>query len=295
MSPESKRGGLGYVMPILWLAGVLALAGLLAPLFWWSLSGVLDYPFSRFTNRALMVAALIGLIPYLITHWRTLGLRWNQKNSLRFLLTGLVLGILAEVAILAFHLANGSRLWREEAFRFDALIGAVAAGAAVGLLEEIIFRGVAQGALIRRFGMAVGLVVASAFYAIVHYVKVPREFSPDPVTITSGWQALGLAFAPLAEAGTWLDLRLLNLFLVGLLLGMVYLRTGSLWMSIGLHAGFVMMIKMANKTTTSAQETTHWLAVAPDITDSSVTLVALFLLGGVVLLGLPAKSSQRFT
>lgn len=292
MSSATPRSALWYATPFLWLAGMLALAGLLAPLFWWTLSGVLDYPFSRFTNRALMVAALVTLIPYFIAHWRTLGLVWERGVSLRYLVAGYLLGLLAEVTVLTFHLANGTREWSDGGISFGTLLGALAAGAAVGLLEEILFRGVAQQALMRRLGAVAGLVLAALFFGIVHYVKVPPSFRPDPVTIVNGWQAIGLAFAPLAETSTWADLRLLNLTLVGVLLGIVFIRTGSLWMCIGLHAGFVTMLKLADKTTDAVREPAAYLAVAGDMTDSSVTLVTLLLLGAVLLTALPRRASD---
>ena len=89
----------------------------------------------------------------------------------------------------------------------QALVGTMAIGLAP-LFEELLYRGLLQTALVsvlprRRW---VVVLVASAMFALVH-AMVP-------------WHALP------------------GLFVLGVVLGWLYERTGSLWPPIGVHAGF---------------------------------------------------------
>lgn len=72
----------------------------------------------------------------------------------------------------------------------------------IGFVEEVIFRGYVQKALVHRYGIAIGLIGASLIFMLAHG---------------------SLNF---------------TLFLVGLILGFLYLMTRSLWMSIGCHFVF---------------------------------------------------------
>lgn len=78
---------------------------------------------------------------------------------------------------------------------------------AVGLKEEFLFRGVIQNVLIPRLGLAWALVLTSAVFTLWHTGLV----SPAPWNLTF-------------------------IFLASLFLGLVYVRTGSIWLVVGLHA-----------------------------------------------------------
>lgn len=75
--------------------------------------------------------------------------------------------------------------------------------------EEVLFRGYPMRVLQRAWGPGVALVVTSVAFAALH-----------------GWNP---AVGPLA---------LVNIGLAGLLLGVVYLKTGSLWWATGVHLGW---------------------------------------------------------
>lgn len=79
----------------------------------------------------------------------------------------------------------------------------------VGATEELMLRGYPLQLLARRFGGTVGLVATSLAFAALH--------APNPSL-------------------SWLGV--INLFLAGLWLGTAYLMSGSLWLPIGMHAGW---------------------------------------------------------
>jgi membrane protease YdiL (CAAX protease family) len=82
--------------------------------------------------------------------------------------------------------------------------------------EEIVFRGFLQPLLQHALGVATGWFIASALFSLLH-------------AIGNGWH--------------WQPLLLL--FLVGLVLGAVRMRTGSTLASFALHAGFNAMYMLA--------------------------------------------------
>lgn len=85
--------------------------------------------------------------------------------------------------------------------------------AVVGPAEELLFRGAIQGLLKRAWGARVAIVAASALFGLLHY------------TVGSGSVAGALAYVLVA-------------FLLGLVLGGLYERTGNLLVPALAHGGF---------------------------------------------------------
>jgi membrane protease YdiL (CAAX protease family) len=79
--------------------------------------------------------------------------------------------------------------------------------------EEVIFRGYMLSGLKEAWGKGVGLVVMSVIFAAMHLFVSTAQQTPVPLFV-------------LALVGP------------GLVLGWAYLRTGSLWLPIGLHFGW---------------------------------------------------------
>lgn len=255
---------------------MLALAGFLAPIFHWVVNGWMSNPFSRYVNRALMVSALLLLIPYFIRHWRTLGLAWNRQRSGREWLFGLGLSAGSVALVLLLHATNHSRVW-QGGWSVNLIFGTILTALLVSPLEEILFRGAIQSTLIARIGRLPGWIVGAFFFAIVHFVKVPKSFNPDPVTWLSGYQSLGHALAPLVQLSTY-NFTFCCLFAVGLILGLMVLRTGSLWLSIGLHTGWIIGLKWGSSLTQPAPGASDLLGSA-DLLSGGLTLIVLALLG----------------
>ncbi len=218
----------------------------------------------RYFNRAVLLAAFALLVPLLRTvgvgHWRGLGFAPNPHRW-RDLFGGFLLaaGVMATLgcALLAagiYHPKNPLPL----ALLPRVLLTAIS----VALLEEGLFRGLILGAVRRTARPVAAAAFVSALFAVLHFVK-PSEAPPGEVRWFSGWALLPQVFKPFAEPDALLA-GFVALFILGALLAHAALRTRSLWLPIGLHAGLVFGKMGFNKLAKRVRDASPWFG--PDLT-----------------------------
>lgn len=246
-------------------ATLLAGALLSPPLFWAgemlggrhdALRWLRDTDFQRYFDRAVFAAALALLWPAAraldVGRWRDLGLVSDPRGARR-LLAGFALGA---GALWLF----GGLLWQLGVYRCKGLpsAGTLAAflgtALAVSALEEAFFRGALLGLVRRTASERTALAFVTGLFGVLHFLKPPDDPAPDhPVRWFSGFRALaraGWQFGdPQLLAG-----GLITLLLVGLILGLVRLRTRSLWLPIGLHAGWIFALKSFSRSSRHVAE-----------------------------------------
>ncbi len=296
------RGGFSFaaVRPlraILMYLGFVFLGGaLLAPWLYhgaqWAaaqlpaLQALAANPFHRFVNRSWLLLAAAGLWPFLrgigVTSWNSAGLG-RTNGAGRQLGGGFALGLasLAVVALLA--LAGGARRFNGDHTAMEFLKHLTNAGLAavlVGVLEELFFRGALFGALRKACRWPAALVASSAIYALLHFFQRPE--SPDTVH----W-ASGLALVPRMMRGFG-DLEMLvpgffNLALAGVLLGLAYQRSGQLYFSIGLHAGWIFWLKSYGFLTSEANTAARWFWGTGKLIDGWLALLVLLPVAAAIL------------
>jgi membrane protease YdiL (CAAX protease family) len=248
------RAAFWFVAAIL---GTLVLAALLA---WpaWQLGHAIgpEWPFHKVVSRFWQLLLLVGLVLAV----RRLGLRgrddWGyglpRGQFLRQLLAGLALGLATMLPMTIAMTALGIQVLRPgfDAAMLLAGIGQGAlAGLAVALIEETFFRGLMFRAVARESGLAAAVWSTALLYAAIHFlarVRMPQ----DEIGWDSGLALLGTAFARFADPASIAD-AFVTLVLVGLLLGLVRHRTGSVAAGIGLHMGWVCVIKATTAVTTA--------------------------------------------
>lgn len=226
----------------LYVAAVVLLAALLSPPIYWAvhdlhpvLNGV---PFRRFFSRTALLVALALLWPALrwlnVRSAAELGLARNPRRG-RDLAAGLLLALLPLAVLAAFYYGFDVYRVRKD-FPWGSLLRVLGTAAMVPIVEEILFRGVLLGLAVRSFGRWRGAVMISAIFAAVHFIESRSEIAS--VQWWSGFALLGGAFSN--EDGTALTIAgATALFAIGLILAMATLRTRSLWLAIGLHAGWI--------------------------------------------------------
>jgi membrane protease YdiL (CAAX protease family) len=232
------------------IAGTLVLAALLAyPLYvvihpiqpeWW---------FHKIASRLWQLLMLGGVVLVVwrlrLTDRRAWGYGAPRPLWLRQFAFGLAAGLVTMLPVTLSMLALDVRPLRPEldaARVLNALLAGMASGLAVGFLEETFFRGLLQGAVLRELRRPVlGIVVVSVVYSALHFLardRIPHE----QVNWLSGLALLQSVGANFAAPATIVD-SILALVAVGGLLGLVTWWTGSIALAVGLHAGWVWMMR----------------------------------------------------
>ena len=286
---------------VIYLVAVFIGGSLLAPWLWWlahfvapGYPAIAKAPFHRFVDRSFLLIALAGLWPLLrelgATSWREVGLV-SPAGQLKKLGGGRLLGFgsLAIVAVLALggHIREFAPNLTTHKIA-GALLSAAVTAAVVATLEEILFRGGVFGGLRRLLPWKVALGISSAVYALVHFLQ--RSELTGPVRWNSGLALLPQILAGFAD---WHQLvpGFFNLTLAGILLGLAYQRTGNLYFSIGLHAGWIFWLKIYGAFTTAAAPAVSWFWGTGKMIDGWLALVVLSLT--LALLNYPPLLSRQ--
>lgn len=240
---------------LLYLGFVFLGGALLAPWAWkamqacagaWPpLERLAQQPFHRYVNRCLLALALGGLWPLL----RAFGLPARTGHGWqgpwgRPVLLGASGGWTSCFAIFMGALLVGDASMA--AGLSPAVIArraapALATAAGVALMEEWLFRGLIHGALRRSLSFQQVATITSILYAVVHFFDRPPQ--PEVVGAFTGMWTLGRMLHGLSDASALMP-GLLNLFAVGWMLALARERTGSIALSMGLHGGWVLGIKL---------------------------------------------------
>jgi membrane protease YdiL (CAAX protease family) len=228
---------------------IVIVGALLAPLLFWSaqslaahgiFSSLARYDFETFFHRAILIAAALLLWPFLrISHVRgmaDLGLvpnpRWGRDIAAGVVLSAVPL-LCCGAVLIAFHVYSFRHVFAWS--RFGKLL---AASIAVPFIEEWFFRGIVLGVLLRTGRKYMPILAVSALFAAVHFLKAPEQ-TTAVVTWNSGLNSiahsLGRVGDPMMVASAFV-----TLFFIGCILADARVLTRSLWLSIGLHAGWIL-------------------------------------------------------
>jgi membrane protease YdiL (CAAX protease family) len=237
--------------PLFWTAQGLAAHGILPALA--------QFDFEAFFHRAIMLGALLFIWPLLrwlrIRNARDLGLqpnpRWLRDAAMGFLIsTGPLLCCALVLLGLGVYTVRPSISW-------DALGSVAASAAVVPFIEEALFRGLFLGVLLRGNRPLTATLLSAGIFSIVHFLK-----GPDQATAVVNWDAgfISLAHSLDQFAEPMLLLAgFTTLFLLGWILADARLRTRSLWLPIGLHAGWIFASGALNKIAQREMLALPWL------------------------------------
>ena len=212
----------------------------------WLLSEIERAHFTRYFNRAVLVLAIAFIWPLV---------RWIKLDrSVLPRLTPARTGIVQ--ALTGFALASGLLLalgwlmtarhaydlrpdapWLKFAPHLTAALGA-------GIIEELFFRGALLGILLRTMSTRSAFFWCTFIFAIVHFLRPPGDWqlADADVQWNSGFAVLTRLFSGFGDWRIFLA-EFLTLVAVGAVLAHTRLRTGRLWLPIGLHAGWVFGLK----------------------------------------------------
>lgn len=294
---------------LLYLASVLLLGAVLSPLIYWGIQGAADHgwltglsthPFHRYYSRVTQVTALVLLGPLLywlgIRRASEFGIERNAHRG-RDLSAGLVLTLVPLMILVGIYLATD--VYRvNKSLDMARLVRILATAGFVAIVEEWLFRGVLLGLAARAIGKIPALFAVSAVFAFVHFLKPVKE-TVEAVHWDTGFRLLGATLSSFPEPALF-GWAYLSLLLAGLLLGWAALKTRSLWLPIGIHAGFILgqqgMQWLAKFRAKPADEFLPW--VGPNLVSGAVPTglaptAALLLIGGLIWLYLRYVPATR--
>jgi membrane protease YdiL (CAAX protease family) len=134
-----------------------------------------------------------------------------------------------------------------DAFLWGKMPAVLIAAIVVPVLEELFFRGFILGVLLRSFSRMAALLLTSALFSIIHFLKAPETTTPnESVSWLSGFLSIANSFWQFRNP-VLLAAGFLTLFLIGCILADARLTTRSLWLPIGLHAGWIFANGTFNK------------------------------------------------
>ena len=232
-----------------YFAATILIGALLAPLLFWAgqslaAHGVFSFlaksDFETFFHRAVLIAAAVLLWPFLrLSNVRSrtdLGLTPNPRwcpDLFAGVLLSLIPLVCCGVSLIALNVYSFRHTFAW--VRFGKML---AASITVPLIEETFFRGIILGVLLRTGRQYMSIFVTSAIFSVIHFLKAPGEISTS-TTWTSGFNSIAHSFWQFGDP-TMLISAFATLFLIGWILGDSRVVTRSLWLPIGLHAGWIL-------------------------------------------------------
>jgi len=243
-----------------WFIAAILLAGILAACVAYPAyeltTHFANFAFHRVGGRIAMlvlVAELVWVCRHLHLESKRdygYGLPWRAFVT-RSLKWG-VIGMLSAALGAWFLLSTGLRV-RDPHFLLGlpgiARIFAVAlsSGVAVALIEETLMRGAMHTAIEAESGPWAAALLTAPLFAVLHlYAKV--RIPAEELGWHSGFDLLVRSFAPLAHISLVYD-SLLSWLIVGLILSLTRVLTGNIAVAIGLHAGWVVILRMLQEAT----------------------------------------------
>jgi len=176
--------------------------------------GLVNAALANFAAAA--IATTVALRIYERARIEDIGLGWNsasQRNLALGLLGGVIGGLLVTLPAVLFHAASFVPAQTPGNWRSVVFVAVILLFGAMG--EEIMFRGYAFQVLLTETGIFATILPVSLIFSLMH-------------GLNPGINPLGF----------------INTFLWGVLLGFSFLRSGDLWLPIGLHYGWNMALPL---------------------------------------------------
>lgn len=263
---------------VLWVLGSLVMTAVISPWVFQAGRGLADLAearqlpallewlgaacgranFTRFFDRSLLFSALV-LLPLLLRRIKTLraaaepgavaffGARVPWKSAAAQVVVGCLIagGMLWGAGVVLEQV--GAYAPKADAPALGKLLPQILIPAVVAsVLEECLFRGLLLGLWLRFARPAAACLGTSLLFAFLHFLKPPAGTPHlNPAHALAGLQRLGNICLHFTDPLFFVT-DFATLLGVGLILAWARVRTGALWFSIGLHAGWIMAFKGFN-------------------------------------------------
>ena len=209
----------------------------------------LPWPFSRVFDRVAMLGALIFCV--IFRHrfgWGELRESFRQSShAVRVLLVagGMLCTAAVGLATLPLVVGTGELEWanRTSEYLLVKLGRTLPSALLIALIEESFFRVLLLQRLLKTWRLVPAVIVCTIVYAGVHFIAPIKSFVYTGYSPLIGLEYIGEVIKRMIEPATIYPF--IGLILVGLVLSHTMIVTGSIYLCIGLHAGWIMAVKMA--------------------------------------------------
>ena len=252
-----------------WLLGSLLAAGLVGASIAYPAyelaSHLGPWPFHRVASRVTMLVLALELA-WLCRHLGVrakpdfgYGLPWRRfvSVSMWWGAAGFATGGVGAAFLLVTHLRiliDPSRLDSAAGIAHLFLAGLIS-GISVALIEETVFRGAMHTAIVRESGPLSAVLLTAPLFAILHFFA-KASIAPEQLHWGSGFDLLLRSFAPLGSPTLVID-SFLAWLAIGLILSFTRVLTGNIAAAIGLHAGWVVVLRILQLSTVSGGATQY--------------------------------------
>ena len=241
---------------VIYLGVVLLLTALLYYPLFQVVDAIWDVRPERVFYRLSMIIAALGFWPLLmllgINNRTALGFSLDRGRLLKTFSRGLGTGVMIMSVHAILLVLLGARVLEPGYIQFSALstvlVTGLLSGILVAVIEEIFFRGAMQYHMRRSSSMLATAIMTNLLFASVHFIRPPVAAEGAVIGWYSGWEMLAGIFHRYDNFAGFAD-SFIALFAAGLLLSLVRERTGHLTLCIGIHAGWVWVIKLASEVT----------------------------------------------
>ncbi|MBI4357888.1 MAG: CPBP family intramembrane metalloprotease [Candidatus Omnitrophica bacterium] len=215
------------------------------------------FKFERIFNRLVMIFTVAAAALYVLRGkgkreglfdreaWREYGFDFSRPWK-RLIQYGFLTGALTVVILAIVEVAIGPRYLREPFLLQDIVerfFKGMLSGLVVGIVEEFFFRGFIYVNLTRKIGSWLAVILGSAFYSLCHFFDNGQIFIPENPSFGDAIRLMFGYLEPFVKRPHVIFPEFAGLFLFGVLLNLAFIRTRSIFLSIGVHAGAVFMVK----------------------------------------------------
>jgi len=218
-----------------------------------SVSLLREVEFEKLVSRCVLISVLIGAFLMM----RCAGLVTLEKQGFRRgvqwktrLAVGFILGMASMAILLAAggltgaYVPGGESIW---SVRFCLkMLGNLVGALLVGFIEEWLFRGVIFGTLRKAVGVAVAVLIASVFFSVVHFARPENPFGIVHASWDSAFRLMPYMFTYDDIRWSYEGFKMATLFFMGVSLCYFYARFRNLYFVIGLHAGWVWIMRFGD-------------------------------------------------
>lgn len=218
-----------------------------------------EFEFERWVARCTLLFLLLSLVVcmrFFNISLNSIGFNASYHKTFRQLCTSFAIGFFILGLIIFSLLYLDIRVVSASAeISFSLLLKALLVGLIIALVEETLFRGLFFTLASLWHGSLIAVLLSSFFYAILHFIKPIQHADQQALNFFSGFEVITNAFAGLSSMH--FD-DFLALFIVGVFLALVRLKTQSLIHCIGLHASWIFLIK-TSKTLSDHNPLSDWV------------------------------------